>query len=59
MFLCDVNVVGLPAVVGSEGGATGAEIFCTVGVEKCCVEGVGVFGTVAVEVGCTGAGAER
>lgn len=54
-----MNVGGWVAAAGSEGGTAGAEIFCTVGVEKCWTEGVDTFETVAVEGGCTVAFAER
>ena len=46
-----MNVVDLTAVAGSEDGATGGLIFCTVGVEKRWTEGVDAFGTGAVEDG--------
>lgn len=58
LFLCEVNVVGLAAVSGSEGGKTGAEIFCTVGMEEGWTEGVDMFGTAAVEICSTAACAE-
>ena len=58
LFLCDVNMVGLAAVSDSEGAETGAEIFCTVGMEGCWAEGVDTFGTAAAEVWSTAALAE-
>lgn len=58
LFLCEVNVVGLATVSGSEGGKTGVEIFCTVGMEEGWTEGVDMFGTAAVEICSTAACAE-
>lgn len=58
LFLCDVNVIGLAAVRSSEGGKTGADIFCTVGVEECWTEGVDELGTAAVEICSTAVFAE-
>lgn len=58
LFLCDVNMVGLAAASGSDGAETGAEIFCTVGMEECWTEGVDMFGTAAVEICSTVAFAE-
>lgn len=58
LFLCDVNVIGLAAVRGSEGSKTGADIFCTVGAEECWNEGVDELGTAAVEICSTAVFAE-
>ena len=54
LFLCDVNVIGLAAVRSSEGGKTGVDIFCTVGVElECWTEGEDELGTATVEIWST------